>query len=206
MRTVARWSTAADLFPQGEAHPNLLRGRDRHFGAKLADPGEAFREAVEAAVADRLAKQSDQEQGKEPESAASIRTRKTKDGENRYLGRVPARRPRDEDPLRRVVPDEAARDDPRRLRRGRAAALRVPHLRVERREPSAPTLAAAAERWQASRVDVAEATTVQHRTALNRALPVLGDRRSTRSRPATSPTSSPPSTATGRRASRSARP
>ena len=52
--------------PQGEAHPNLLRGRDRHFGAKLADPGEAFREAVEAAVADRLAKQSDQEQGKEP--------------------------------------------------------------------------------------------------------------------------------------------
>jgi hypothetical protein len=42
--------------PQGEAHPNLLRGRDRHFGAKLADPGIAFREAVEAAVADRLAK------------------------------------------------------------------------------------------------------------------------------------------------------
>jgi len=40
---------------QGPAHPNLLAGRDRHFGAKLADPGIAFREAVEAAVAERLA-------------------------------------------------------------------------------------------------------------------------------------------------------
>jgi hypothetical protein len=29
-------------------------------------------------------------------------------------------------------------------------------------------------RWQASRVDVAEATQVQHRTALNRALPIIG--------------------------------
>lgn len=40
---------------QGKAHPNLLRGRNRHFGAKLADPGEVFRNAVEAAVAERLA-------------------------------------------------------------------------------------------------------------------------------------------------------
>lgn len=40
--------------PQGPAHPNLLRGRDRHFGAKLADPGKAFNDAVEAAVANRL--------------------------------------------------------------------------------------------------------------------------------------------------------
>jgi len=37
---------------QGPPHPNLLRGRgrDRHFGAKLADPGIAFREAVDEAV------------------------------------------------------------------------------------------------------------------------------------------------------------
>ncbi len=35
----------------GEAHPNLLRGRDRHFGAKMANPGEAFEKAVAAAVA-----------------------------------------------------------------------------------------------------------------------------------------------------------
>lgn len=40
---------------QGDAHPNLLRGRDRHFGAKLADPGIAFREAVDAAVEARMA-------------------------------------------------------------------------------------------------------------------------------------------------------
>jgi len=36
-------------------NPNLLRGTDRHFGAKLADPGIAFREAVDAAVAQHLA-------------------------------------------------------------------------------------------------------------------------------------------------------
>lgn len=36
-------------------HPNLLAGRNRHFGAKLADPGIAFREAVDKAVAERLA-------------------------------------------------------------------------------------------------------------------------------------------------------
>lgn len=41
--------------PQGENHPNLLRGRNRHFGAKLADPGAAFHNAVEQAVAQRLA-------------------------------------------------------------------------------------------------------------------------------------------------------
>jgi len=43
--------------PRGAAHPNLLRGTDRHFGAKLADPGDAFREAVDQAVAERLAEQ-----------------------------------------------------------------------------------------------------------------------------------------------------
>lgn len=40
---------------QGKPHPNLLRGRDRHFGAKLADPGVAFREAVEEALKNELA-------------------------------------------------------------------------------------------------------------------------------------------------------
>jgi hypothetical protein len=40
---------------QGAAHPNLLRGRDRHFGAKTAQPAQAFAEAVEAAVEERLA-------------------------------------------------------------------------------------------------------------------------------------------------------
>lgn len=41
----------------GDAHPNLLRGADRHFGAKLADPGAVFDQAVEAAVAQRLAEE-----------------------------------------------------------------------------------------------------------------------------------------------------
>jgi hypothetical protein len=41
--------------PRAEKHPNLLAGRDRHFGAKVADPGQAFTDAVEAAVAERLA-------------------------------------------------------------------------------------------------------------------------------------------------------
>lgn len=40
---------------QGPAHPNLLRGRNRIYGAKLADPGRAFEQAVAAAVAEREA-------------------------------------------------------------------------------------------------------------------------------------------------------
>ena len=44
-----------DPLVQGPPHPNLLRGRDRHFGAKVARPGLAFEEAVEAAVSQRLA-------------------------------------------------------------------------------------------------------------------------------------------------------
>jgi integrase len=59
---------------------------------------------------------------------------------------------------------------------GELAAKRVPSLAAEPDASSAATLRQAAERWQASRVDVAEATTVQHRTALNRALPTLGNR------------------------------
>lgn len=41
--------------PMGPSHPNLLRGSNRHFGAKLSDPGQVFHDAVEAAVAARLA-------------------------------------------------------------------------------------------------------------------------------------------------------
>src|SRR5262245_11026373 len=58
------------------------------------------------------------------------------------------------------------------------AAGRLPVLDLIAAEPpKAPTFADAAERWQASRVDVAEATTIQHRSSLNRALPTLRDRR-----------------------------
>jgi hypothetical protein len=51
---------------------------------------------------------------------------------------------------------------------GELAALRIPDLGAVGREDVSPqTFAQAASRWQASRVDVAEATAVQHRTALN---------------------------------------
>ena len=59
---------------------------------------------------------------------------------------------------------------------GELAALRVPDLSVLTEPVAAPTLRAIAERWQQSRVDVRESTTIQHRTALGRVLPVLGDR------------------------------
>lgn len=60
---------------------------------------------------------------------------------------------------------------------GELAAMRVPDLAalVEPAAP-APSLRLVAARWQASRVDVRESTRVQHRTALGRVLPILGDR------------------------------
>jgi integrase len=60
---------------------------------------------------------------------------------------------------------------------GELAALRVPSLgRLDAGPAQAPTLRDAAKRWQSSRVDVRDATTTQHRTALNRVLPVLGSK------------------------------
>jgi integrase/predicted transcriptional regulator len=60
---------------------------------------------------------------------------------------------------------------------GELAALPVPDLITLVDPMQAPTLAEAARRWQASRVDVSEATKLQHRTALRKALPTLGMRR-----------------------------
>jgi hypothetical protein len=60
---------------------------------------------------------------------------------------------------------------------GELAALRVPDPRlVDERTPS-PTLADLAERWQASRVDVAAGTLQTYSVALGRIRPRLGDRR-----------------------------
>lgn len=59
---------------------------------------------------------------------------------------------------------------------GELAAMRVPDLELLAEAAKAPTLREIAARWQASRVDVRESTTIQHRTALNRVLPLLGDR------------------------------
>lgn len=60
---------------------------------------------------------------------------------------------------------------------GELAAVRVPDLRLLVEAPESPTLEAAAERWRASRVDVAEATQVLHRVALARVTRILGKQR-----------------------------
>jgi len=61
---------------------------------------------------------------------------------------------------------------------GELSNMRVPDLAALEQEPArAPTLAEAAERWQASRVDLAENTKVRHGLELKRILPLLGDRR-----------------------------
>jgi integrase len=59
---------------------------------------------------------------------------------------------------------------------GELAANRTPVIGRQPEMMTTPTFATAAKRWQDSRVDVAEATRVQHRTALNRVLPILGSR------------------------------
>ena len=67
-----------------------------------------------------------------------------------------------------------------RARPGSRASSRPYGCRTWTRSPrpiAAPTLAEAAERWQASRVDVAENTRIQHRSALRALLPLLGSRR-----------------------------
>lgn len=61
---------------------------------------------------------------------------------------------------------------------GELAALRVPRIRqLEDSSAAVPTLAEAANRWRASRVDVAEGTAVGHRVQLGRVLPLLGAKR-----------------------------
>jgi integrase len=102
-----------------------------------------------------------------------IRTRATKDGGTRYLVEY---RERGRDSKTR----HAGSFRTRRLATIRAgyverelAAKRAPDLRGEH-EVTVPTLVEVAQRWQASRVDVAASTATQHRTALNRVLPALG--------------------------------
>src|SRR5438876_12303534 len=56
---------------------------------------------------------------------------------------------------------------------GELAAMRVPQISQLPASPQAPTLREVAERWRASRVDVAEGTAVGHRVQLARVLPLL---------------------------------
>lgn len=57
---------------------------------------------------------------------------------------------------------------------GELAAMRVPDLRLVAEPPARLTVRQAAERWQASRVDVAEGTMDTYRVGLGRILPRLG--------------------------------
>jgi integrase len=60
---------------------------------------------------------------------------------------------------------------------GELAAMRLPDVRALEKQPPTPTVREAAKRWQASRVDIAENTKLQHRSAINRVLPLLGESR-----------------------------
>ena len=92
---------------------------------------------------------------------------------------VPARRTRERAPLRRLVRDETRRAGAQTLgcRRARRDARPRRRRASKTRSRSAPTLAEAAERWRASRVDVTDGTAVGHRVQLARVLPLLGSRR-----------------------------
>jgi integrase len=58
-----------------------------------------------------------------------------------------------------------------------SSAKRVPDLSWFAAEPEkAPTFAQAARRWQASRVDLADSTRLQHRIQLDKLLPLIGTR------------------------------
>lgn len=60
--------------------------------------------------------------------------------------------------------------------RGDLAALRVPDVRIAEPAP-VETLRGVGDRWRTSRLDVADATRVTHRTNLARIIRELGDRR-----------------------------
>jgi integrase len=67
---------------------------------------------------------------------------------------------------------------------GELSAMRVPDLHaLEQESARVLTLAVAAERWQASRVDLAENTKTRHGLELNRIRPLLGSRRVDELRP-----------------------
>lgn len=107
--------------------------------------------------------------------SAWIERRETAGGRTRYLvkyrlgGRESAHRYAGSFPTRR---EALARE---RWVAGEFAAMRVPRFGSLADSPhSVPTLAEAAERWRASRVDVVYGTAVGHRVQLGRVLPLLG--------------------------------
>src|SRR5580765_1114598 len=105
-----------------------------------------------------------------------IRTRSTKDGGKRY--RVEFRLGGREARIRYGGSSATKREATIRAGwiAGELAARRVPDLGAPGEPLAAPTLREAAKRWQDSRVDVADNTRLQHRSAVRMVLPVLGDR------------------------------
>jgi integrase len=106
-----------------------------------------------------------------------IITRTTKAGEKRY--RVEFRLGGRESATRYGGSFRSKReaDERRRWVDGELAGRRVPNLGSLAPMRRAPTLAEAAERWQAARVDLAENTKTRHGLEVNRIRPLLGSRR-----------------------------
>jgi integrase len=103
-----------------------------------------------------------------------LTTRTTGAGEKRY--RVEFRLGGREAPTRYggSFPTKREADERKRWVAGELAARRVPDLGSLETASQSPTLAEAAERWFASRVDVAPNTKLQHRSAMRNLLAVLG--------------------------------
>lgn len=110
--------------------------------------------------------------------SAYIRRRATKDGTPRFHVRYRLGGREAPEQHAGVFDTRREAEARRRWLDGEIAAMRAPDLSALTREPErAPTVAAAAAAWLASRVDVAPATALYFRTSLGRILPTLGDHR-----------------------------
>ena len=99
-------------------------------------------------------------------------------GQARYVVKYRLGGRRERSPLRRLVRDQARGARPPRVGRRRARRDARPRPQARRSAPPpAPTLAEAAERWRASRVDVADVTASAIASSSARVLPLLGTRR-----------------------------
>jgi integrase len=106
-----------------------------------------------------------------------VRTRPTRAGQPRY--RVEYRLGGRATPVRYGGSFKRKTDADQRKRwiMGELAARRVPDLgSLEPQVPVSPTFREAARTWLDARIDVSEATRIQNRTSVSRALPVIGDR------------------------------
>src|SRR5689334_14401385 len=97
-----------------------------------------------------------------------IERRKTAGGNARYVVKYSLGGRRDRKRYAGSFPTKAEALIRRKWIDGELAARRAPDLTTLMEPVAAPTFSETAKRWQASRVDVAQATQVQHRTALSR--------------------------------------